>query len=176
METQVIKTTYNPADYFSTHKKIVNYQYSVDNILRSSTVMQKIKNCDENFQKINSEAIQTLANITKELVFNTIFNNFDNISQIIDIFENIHTTDTQNTKMQMAYEHWKHSQQHEENTNCITLAKKLQILLAQQGLHSYIIPFKAFKYINDSYLSNGHTGIIIPVNIENKNKYILLDP
>lgn len=158
------------------YPRSISRQENTEILPRNNVKVRKLKEDEKNFQEIDNKKFEIICKESENLVFNTNFNNFNRIRWIMELFSSYKNFYPEKEAMLKAYQNMNKEINLAKWTNCSGMATCLKKFLEKNYINSYLVRFWAFWYINDNYVLDGHSWIIIPAKINGEKKFIFLDP
>jgi len=112
----------------------------------------------------------------QEVIGETKYNSFEKLEKLF-VQNSKEKTNNSNTTLLETFQKmdlWKINQK--EWSNCVGMSYLLQEKLKAKGIESYLIRFDAGWLINNNYVQNGHSAVVVPLIINGKKQFILADP
>lgn len=175
-KNKINKSLENPINFWK-QKEICRKNFQEDLPRENIKVRDFIEN-ENNFQIIDNKKLKIISKESENITFSIMFNNFHRLSQIIKNFYDLNKQNPENKikSIQEAYLKMTKNTDLNQWTNCSGMAEILKENLEKNWIYSYIVRFEAFWYINDEFMKDWHSALIIPAKINWENKFIFLDP
>lgn len=177
-EKEILQKSENKNKIKFSEEKEISRKNLEENYPRENVKIRDFLDLEENFQEINEKKFKIISEETEKLTFETNFNNFSRLRWIIKLFKIYNEINPENKEnsMKKAYDNMSTEINLKNWTNCSGMWICLKKILEERWINSYLVRFSAFWYINDNYIKDWHSGLIIPAKINNEKKFIFVDP
>lgn len=135
----------------------------------------RLREIDE-FQELSPEQIWRVDELLQEVIQDMKYNSFEKIDKLFaHYFENINKTPWYT--LQDAFKELDLSRvDFDEGSNCVGMSLELQRRLDEEWIDAKLIRFDAGGLINNDYVVNGHSALVIPYMKDGEESFVFADP
>lgn len=126
------------------------------------------------FQDLTPEQAQRVNELLQDVIGNMKYNSFEKIDKLFDHF---FANQRPGYTLQDAFKEFDLSKVDcWEWSNCVGMSLELQSRLAEEWIDARLIRFDAGGLINNDYVVNGHSALVIPYMKDGEESFMLSDP